>query len=439
MSLGTASECDKRLGRMGLMGSKQPLMGVLCALFLLAGGLAEAAPQVLYGPGVSEADAQAAVKGKLDDPVFAGLIWDRLDVGGNKAVVVGAPAERCTKESPRPLRGELLVVRTSMLDMEYGGALDAIDAIASRIACYAEDASPDDLYELYFLRGMAAFNEDKPAEARKSFGQAAALDPSRAWPSEYPPTAQTVYLDALRDAVAKPPAALVREVEGGVSLNGAADDGTPRLLVGGHLLWAESSNSGLWITVPAAGVPEEGVILTTAVKLMSGLLSGNNRYAPWLSALAAQQGWDEVALVSMDGVVVFRGGAFFGLDGKPIKQIVEGSVVVRPAPKPTTIAGMALLGVGAGTAAAGLGLNLASFDQGLPEVGQLLPDRADYEDSVTQNRAGLGLIGAGAGVAVAGIVIAVVGVAKKTPEVAAVPWLLADETQVTFGIAGRLP
>ncbi len=421
------------------MGSKQPLMGALCALFLLAGGFADAAPQVLYGPGVSEADAAAAVKGKLDEPAFAGLIWDRLDVGGNKAVVVGAPAQRCAKEAPRPLRGELLVVRTSMLDMEYGGALDAIDAIASRIACYAEDASAEDLYELYFLRGMAAFNEDKPAEARRSFGQAAALDPSRAWPSEYPPTAQTVYLDALRDAVAKPPAALVRELEGGVSLNGSADDGTPRLLVGGHLLWADSSRSGLWVSVPAAGVPEQGIILTTAVKLMDGLLAGNNRYAPWLGALAAAEGWDEVALVSQDGVVVFRGGAFFGLDGKPVKQIVEGAVVARPPPKPTTIAGLALLGVGAGTAAAGLGLNLASFNEGLPEVGQLLPDRTDYEDSVTQNRAGLGLIGVGAGVAVAGVVIAVVGSIEKTPQVAALPWLVADESQVVFGITGRLP
>ena len=421
------------------MASKNQLGGVLCALFLGLTAPAQAATQVLSAPGINEADALAAVKGKVAEPAYAGLVWDFIDVGGSKAVVVGAPAQRCAKPAPRPLRGELLVVRTSMLDMEYGGALEAIDQITARIACYAEDATPDDLYELYFLRGMAAFNEDQAAEARRSFGQAAALDPSRPWPTEYPPTAQTVYLDALRDAVAQPPAALVREVEGGVSLNGSADDGTPRLLIGGHLLWAETSRTGLWVQVPGAGVPEQGVLLTTAVTLISGLLAGNNRYAPWLAAGAAAEGWDEVALVSDDGVVVLRGGAFFGLDGKPIRIVAEGEVTARPPPKPTTLAGVVLVGVGAGTAAAGLGLNLASYDDALPQVGEVLPPRRVYEGSMTENRAGIGLLAAGAGVAVAGIVVAIVGSIQKPPQVGAVPWLVADESKVAVGITGRLP
>lgn len=151
-------------------------------------------------------------------------------------MVIGTESVGCETPAPRPLRGEMLQVRNAMLDMEYGNVRGIIDEIAGRIACYAGDAEPDDLYQLFFLQGLAAFFENDTNAARRAFVQAAALDPAREWPSEYPPTAQNVYLDALRDAVASAPAALVNEAPGPIRLNGAPDDGSPELLAGGHLL-----------------------------------------------------------------------------------------------------------------------------------------------------------------------------------------------------------
>jgi len=408
---------------------------------LLAAAPAYAGTAVLTAPGVSEADAQEWARqatGKTDFQVLEPL-FQRIDLPGGAAIVIGAEAIPCEKPAPRSLKGEMLQVRNAMLDMEYGSVRTIISSITDRIACYAEDAEADDLYQLFFLSGLAGFFEGDSNGARKGFSQAAALDPAREWPTEYPPTAQNAYLDALRDAVAAPPASLVSEAPGPVRLDGAPDDGTPRLLAGGHLLWEASSHTGRWVIIPpGGGLPDTGLLVTTAAQLGHGLLAGDGRYSAWLGEMAAREGWDEVLLVSEKKVVVFRVGAFFNPDGSPV-ILLEDAPVASRAIAPPTLAGIVVTGVGVGLAGAGVGVNMSSYNNRLPEVGQTLPERSIYDAAYSQNRAGLGMAIGGGVAAAAGIVVAVVGSQSDGRTVAALPWIHADETGFVLGIGGTLP
>ena len=266
---------------------------VLTITLLLIAAQAHAAPVVLHGPGVdaSEAASIAKQKLKLDTLPTATALAARIGVKGAVAVVVGAQAEFCVKPAKRPLRGEFLMDDRHMSEMEYAAARVTIEKIVERIACYGVDASRDDLFTLFFTQGMAAFEAGDSPAAQRAFSQAVAIDPSRPWPSQYPPTAKPLFDEALRIMTASAPIRIINTLGGEVRVNGEKDYGKAILYPGGHLVFVPESSTAMWVTIPRApAVPEEGVLLTTAAELLLGLLDGNDRYAPWLQAVRRAQG-----------------------------------------------------------------------------------------------------------------------------------------------------
>ena len=404
-----------------------------------------ATPVVLYGPGVDGAQATALAKDllRVTDFKVEGPLYEFLGANGDAAVVVGAPATDCADPGVRrrSLKGELLRVRQAMLDMSYDAAMRDIDEIATRLPCLASDAGRDELYELFFSRGVAGFFERDEAGARAAFRQAAAIEPGREWPSHYPPTPQPLFLEALRELLAQPPAPLVSEVDGVPMLDGLPDDGSPRLLAGHHLLYVASSHSGLWVNVPPLDqLPAQGLLLTTAVQLANGLMRGEERYAPWLQSRMTERGWDDVVVVSEGWAVRFTDGTFQVLraDAKDLRAARRRSTV-RRGPSPAAVTGFVAFAAGAGVGLGGLALHVSSFRQGLPKEGATMPPRAEYEALVDRNRAGVGMVAAGSATGVVGLVLAVVGIVLPPPIVAVTPWVTGDHQGVAFGLSGRLP
>lgn len=418
------------------------LLAAIALTLVLASDAATAAPVVLYGPGLDASAASGIAKQKLNSTEFkvAGPLAERIGVKGVTAVAVGAPSQGCAKPAKRPLKGEFLMVDQQMSEMEYGTVRLTIDRIVERIPCYGVDASRDDLYTLFFTQGMAAFYDDDASAAQAAFAQAAAIDPSRPWPEQYPPTAKPLYDEALRIMTASPPAKVISSVPGEVMVDGEKNYGKPILYPGGHMIFVPDSSTSLWVTIPRApAMSKDGLLIMTGAELLLGLLAGNDKYAPWLSQLAEEEGWPEIALVSKDEVVIFREGGFFTPTGAKIKRSAGPSASAGAKANPATIAGIALIGVGAGIGAAGAGLNVSSYNKGLPQIGSTLIPRTEYDTYKTQNTAGLALTIAGAGVAVAGVVVTVVSLVSPKEELTVLPWMTADETSVGFGISGRLP
>jgi hypothetical protein len=401
---------------------------------------------VVYGPGVDATTAAALAQEELgqSDVRVAGPIADWIGVPDNEPVAVGATTlTRCTGERrKRPLKGYLIGIENSMADMSYRDAIRDIDSVISKLPCLAEMAAPDDIYNLFFLKGVAQYFEDNKDGAMASFARAAAIAPGREWPDDWPPTPQPTYLEALRKVNASPPADLVVELDDTVLHNGIAADGSPRLLAGGHLLWIPKTETGVWITVPSREeLPEQGLIITSGGQLRAGLMAGEIRYAPWIQAVADKEGWEDVVLVSLDGAIRYQNGAFTALGATSKRLAARARRQERAARKlgPMPIAGLVVLGVGAATAGGGVALNLASYSAGLPKVGDILPERAAYQAKVTQNRAGLGIAIAGGATAAAGAIITIIGASMPDGKVAAVPWFVANPEAVAFGISGRLP
>jgi hypothetical protein len=400
---------------------------------------ATAGPAVLFGPGLDASRAAAIAEASLGSSDFTvvGPLASRIGLDDTTAVAIGAPYVTCAEPAERALKGEFLRVDEQMTDMEYRAVRQTIEEIVRRIACYGADASRDDLFTLFFTQGMAAFYEGDTAEAQTAFSRATAIDPSRPWPKDYSATAKPLYDEALRIMTASPPGRVNELVPGDVNVDGGRDYGNPRLYPGGHLVFVPSSTTSMWVTIPRMpALSSDGLIIATAADLQAGLLAGDDRYGPWLSEVAQAEGWTQIALVSADKVVVFRGGSFFTPGGVKIERTT--SLRADP-PAPAAIAGLVLAGVGAGVAGAGLGLNIRSYNDGIPELGGLLIPVADYDANKRQNTAGLALVFVGAGVAVAGIVVTAIGLAAPKAKLAAVPWIRADQRSVGFGISGRLP
>jgi hypothetical protein len=72
-------------------------------------------------------------------------------------------------------------------------------------ACIARGAKTGDIYDLFFIGGLAAGFEGNEDEARDWFAAAAAISPSKEWPSRYPPTLRPLSSKASRRLSGAPP------------------------------------------------------------------------------------------------------------------------------------------------------------------------------------------------------------------------------------------
>lgn len=416
---------------------------LLLTLAALAAGLllasaATAAPVVLYGPDLDPVTAaeQAEKELRSRDFTVVGSLAEAIGRDGEMPVVFGADVKRCTDPQPggKPIGGVVVMAREELLNMSYMEGLLRMQRAIDALPCHADTAETDHLYELFFLQGVAHFLEGRAGPAKQALSQATAIDPARPWNEQWPPGPKPTFLAALQEMLEADPTALRVEVDGlvvdGRSLEqGRAHTIRPR----GHLL--RVGNETLWVTVDS-DKSLSGVVVTTAAQLSAGLLTGDGAYSPWVAEKADAEGWEDVAILSGDGVVVYRRG-----------QIVKSTVRLPgskpPPPKPGVVAGLVMVGAGGGAAAAGLGLHMNSWAVGTPGEGALMP-RSDYEALVEQNRIGLVMAIAGAATAAAGVAVTIAGSkaerrpvsteVKLTRRTLVAPWAAGSRESVVLGV-----
>jgi hypothetical protein len=407
-------------------------------VLLLSLSPAQAGTTLLHGPGIDGAAAGERAREYLGTMEFnlAGSLVDEVGAPEGGMAVVGTPGRRCPAESAdgRGLEAMLVPLRLQLLEMDYAGAARVLEDLAARLPCRAAGSSRHEIWEVFFLKGLAAWNQGSREDARSAFAQAAALDPAEIWPTSYPPTAKETYMDAMQAAVTTRSVQLRTDVDG-VTVDGRAlTPGTAQTVyVGGHLL--RRGADALWITVGPGPETRPEILVTSAERLTEGLLSGDPTFRPWLVDHAAARGWGDVLMVDTHRAAALRAGAF-----QPVTKVVAAprqrvpSALAKP-----TVTGLVLLGAGAGVGALGLGLHVGSWAAAAPPLDGPLMQRHEYEAYVSQNRAGLALAVSGAAVGGTGIVLAIVG--SRTARVAEVPpvlpWLAISPDGVGTGFVLR--
>ncbi len=408
---------------------------------------ASAAPVMVYGQGIDGPTAASRVTEFLGASTFVngGSLDELVKLDDAEVLLLGVEVETCRTPDKRfnSLTSELVGIRELLDQMDYTPIFTKASLARKKLPCIAAGASTQDVYDLFFYGGLAAgFNGDEEA-AREWFAAAAAVAPSKEWPTRYPPKLRPLYLEGLQKAIRTPPANLDRDLEGDIIIDGTSWTGGPVLFPGGHLIWVTSQKTGFWVDVPPIDeLPDGGIVVTTAANLKDGLFRGDNRYAPWIQARAKEKGWDEVLFVGASSISRFKGGKLI-----PQDETVEGLAAAKAEAEAAdegargrVIAGLAMVGAGAGLAAAGLGLNISSFEQGLPSVGEALPERDVYEGHYQTNRVGFGLAIGGGVTAAVGLAVTAVSLATMPKGgVAAAPFFATDGETVAFGISGRLP
>ncbi len=387
----------------------------LILLWTLSAPSALAATTVLHGAGLDVVTAGTRAREFLGSTEFvvAGGVADQIGGPPGGLAIVGTAGRRCSGEAPdgRDLGAMLVPLRLQLLEMDYAGATRVLDDLTTRLPCRATSAGRSELWEIFFLKGLAAWNDGKKAEARAAFAQAAALDPAQPWPTSYPPTAKETYFEAIQAAVTTRSVQLRTDVDG-VTLDGRTlSIGTPQTVyTGGHLV--RRGGDAMWLTVAPGPETRPELLVTSADQLIEGLFTGNPSYRPWLVDLAATRGWGDILLVDSHRAAALRAGAFLTLAAERPPKTARDSGSRRLAPSGPTVTGLILLGSGVGLGGFGLGLHLDAWAKAAPpESGPLMP-REEYESFVDRNRAGLLLAIAGAAVGGTGTVVTVVGSKK---------------------------
>lgn len=422
-------------------------LAMLLVVLLFTPLAAEAAPVMVYGQGIDGPTAASRVQEFLSEGTFVngGTLDDLVKAPDDRVLLLGVEVESCRAPDKRydSLTAELVKIRESLDQMDYAPIFTRATLARKKLPCIAPGARTEDIYDLFFYGGLAAGFQGDEEAAREWFAAAAAILPSKEWPSRYPPTLRPLYLEGLQKAIRTPPANLDRDIDGDILIDGTPWTGGPVLYPGGHLIWETSQKTGYWVVVPdSSTLPKDGVVVTNVAKLKDGLFRGDNRYASWVEEKAEEKGWDEILFVGASSISRYKDGKLI-----PQDQTAEGLAAARAASQAEVegargrlAAGLALVGAGAGLVGGGLALNLGSYDQGIPKVGEALPDRTEYEGQVTTNRLGFGLAIAGGATAAAGLAITAITLATMPKGgFAAAPWVVSDGTTVAFGVSGRLP
>ncbi len=404
-----------------------PRLALLIAFFLSLPAAASAGPAVLYAAGVDPGEASTRAKAWLGNGDFTveGPLAGLIEGKPQSIMVVGAPSARCASGRSDSLERSVAVAGTRLFDMEYADGLKALQRLTRTLPCGGVGAPRATLYQLHFLQGIAHFNLDDFDQAREAFRKAAIIDPQRPWDEQYPPQMKELFVAALQDVVTTKAMPLELQVESLLVDGEPASGKAPRLLPGRHIL--ASGTEALVVDVPLeADRNETSALVTTAVRLVSGLSNGDDAYAPWLADRAAAKKWTGVLLVTEDTV--------HQLDGRVFLKRTAKKVAAMP------VAGASLIGVGAGTAGAGLALHLVSYrEAGLQEDGRATVVELDYGALLTRNRAGFATAIAGGVLAGVGVALVVAATADGGAKKAAwAPYLVpSPDGGLAFGIGGR--
>ena len=400
---------------------------------LLAPSVVLAGPTVVYGPGLDSAVAAARAKTELDtgDFVVAGALASLVEGEPDSLALVGGATSRCAQESDEVIGGVVASVRDEVIEMEYERARARLDQAVAALPCGATGVSRDDLYELLFLRGQAAFMLGDEEAAAEAFGAAVVIEPKRPWDDRLPPTMKDAYFGALQEVFDREYVTLEVETDG-VTIDGEPVQAGDRvkLLPGRHIVGRGDEVVALQVAQRAEGSLG---LATTHSALIAGLTAGDSRYAPWLAALAAEQGWDEVVVVTEDAMHRLDGESFAGRTGAAKIAPVSG-------------AGMTAMGVGLAVTGAGLAVHLEAWDRakavkdGGTVVSVGVADGPEYEALVAQNHVGLVMVIAGGAAVGVGAILTVAGAVQQSKGLvsASAPWITPlPEGGLALGFGGR--
>jgi len=411
-----------------LVSRMRALTLILTAAVLLPSA-ALSAPVVVYGPASNADAATAAAKAVFGSNDFT-VVGNLVTLAGGSVdapVVVGGRATDCAGGEGVSVGAVVLQAGNEVVEMNYGDALKRLEAASAALPCGASRATKDELYQLYFLQGFAQFTAGDDQAAVEHFAMAAALDPQRSWDKRYPPTAKESFLQGLQRMFDSARADVRVEVDTAF-INGeqVGPGSKPTLVAGRHIV--RVGGATMLVDVPDQKDLDEDVIITTARALVAGLLAGDNDYAPWLADLAARKKWgDEVLVVGGSKPLVMRARKFEG-----------GSTQASSGPNPT-ILGAALLGIGAGTAGAGVSLHMVAFDQaGVQESGLVLVEEEEYGPLVGQNRAGFATAVIGGAIMGVGLATTIGTLTSGKKVAVATPWVLPmPDGGLALGLGGR--
>ena len=162
---------------------------------------ASAAPVVLYGPGLDGASAAERVRGFLGDAPFVsgGSIEDQIKLDEDAVLLLGLEPALCKApdRSYEALEAELVSIRESLDQMDYAPIFLKARLARDKLPCTARGSRMEDIYDLFFIGGLAAGFEGNEDEARDWFAAAAAIQPSKQWPSRHSPELRPLYLEGL--------------------------------------------------------------------------------------------------------------------------------------------------------------------------------------------------------------------------------------------------
>ncbi|MCP4869700.1 MAG: hypothetical protein GY898_13385 [Proteobacteria bacterium] len=407
---------------------------------------AQAVPVVTYGPDLDAVTAAAAAEQAPGTRAFmiAGSLAEQLGGAESETVVFGAETKRCTDPPAggKPIGGVAVMANEDISEMAYTSAILRLRKAIDGLPCNADGASTENLYDLFFMSGYAHFEEGRVEDARKAFAQAAAIDASRPWNPAFSPAAKTLYLESLQALLDGEPASLRVEV-GDLLLDGGTQEQgrTATVQPGGHLVRA--GKDLLWVTVAPESERGEGqVVISTAAKVIAGLMEGAAAYGAWLQERADTEGWQgQMVVLTAEQAWVWNGTGF---DRRTT------ALGAKEEPPVTQLPGIILAGAGGALTGVGAALHFGSYGAGVPGAdGAAMMPKEDYEALVLQNRLGLGLTVAGAAVAVTGVVLAILPRPKPpaiddeeaqtalAPRVA--PWAVGGPDGFVIGIGGTLP
>lgn len=405
-----------------------PAAAVLCAL-VAAPSLAHARPVVLYDAAEDAVSAATAAKEALGSGDFKveGELASVVGPAG-QVVAIGGELTACTKRKGPNVEG-VLAESTAWVDqMEYKQAIKSVDRIASTLPCGGGSASQVELFQVWFLRGIAAFNDGDESTARAAFSKAAMIDPSRKWDEAFPPTPKPLYLEALQEVLSERPVALTVTAEG-VALDGAplTPGETITAQVGEHVL----TQGGQVFTLLLDEAGGE-VILTTPREVASAIVSRDDLGMAWLTRVTQERGWSEVLIVTGGEARRFKGGKWVTADE------AGGTAVAAGGPPPMLIAGLATAGAGLGITVAGIGLNADAYSEAYDPDGNPLIDNIEkYNEVRSRSVGGTAMIVGGAVTLAAGAGITIVSLITGGKTLAVTPTGGVTRDRVVFGISGR--
>jgi len=236
--------------------------------------------------------------------------------------------------------------KIEFLELEEGRAV--VDGLHANLPCLTHAVTVEQLWTLYFLRGVASWFEGVPETAAEDFLRAHTVLPGRAYPPRFPPDLGEAYL-AARDGLAGATWALV-------AASSSEPGGPGEVLIDGRAV----SEAGLSV------VP--GVHLLQVRGPDGALRGGRLRLADGEGALVAPPDrlGDALAFVDRPAQEALAASAWTRLRGEPGTRawLVAGSrihaLAERPPPMVATVSGSSVAGqpkvqVGVGGGALGVG------------------------------------------------------------------------------------